>query len=117
MKKLEQEERKAKRNEKKQISDVAGIKSANVNNIPGKLQGKRKKESQVAEYESDSGEDDDDPECIICSETFSASLQGEGWIQCVVCRLWAHDECAGIDDDDTGIIGVICAFEKTIINI
>ena len=24
----------------------------------------------------------------------------EDWIQCITCRRWAHDDCAGIDDDD-----------------
>ena len=24
----------------------------------------------------------------------------EGWIQCTTCRRWAHDDCAGIGDDD-----------------
>ncbi|KAJ8944486.1 hypothetical protein NQ318_011743 [Aromia moschata] len=31
-------------------------------------------------------------------------LSGEGWIQCISCRRWAHDECAGVSDDEENYI-------------
>lgn len=37
--------------------------------------------------------DDDDYSCLICCEGYSESLPGETWIQCQVCKGWAHTKC------------------------
>lgn len=47
--------------------------------------------------DNSSSEDEDDTECVYCFHRFSES--NEGWVQCPVCRLWAHCHCAGIDDE------------------
>ncbi|KAK4873839.1 hypothetical protein RN001_013199 [Aquatica leii] len=39
-------------------------------------------------------------ECIFCYEKFVNSSRGEGWIRCNKCLKWAHDQCAGVDEDD-----------------
>ena len=44
-------------------------------------------------YVSDSSEDEAWP-CIFCCEPFSQSKSGEIWIQCVICKKWAHEECS-----------------------
>lgn len=41
----------------------------------------------------DGGEDDADPDCIVCGERFSLSRSREKWIACVFCNQWAHEEC------------------------
>ncbi|XP_053623521.1 uncharacterized protein LOC128682698 [Plodia interpunctella] len=43
---------------------------------------------------SDESDDDDDTICIECTESYSVSLPGEEWIQCIICKLWAHSKCA-----------------------
>lgn len=54
----------------------------------------------IFEQESSSEEDNDDAVCLFCSDTYLRSHSGEGWIQCSKCLKWAHDDCAGVDDDD-----------------
>lgn len=41
-------------------------------------------------------DDDDDCVCIYCNDKFSHSKSGESWIRCTKCKMWAHNECAGI---------------------
>ena len=48
-----------------------------------------------------------DDTCLYCSMTYSQSV-GEGWIQCQQCKLWAHDSCAGIDENDDEFICELC---------
>ena len=50
----------------------------------------KKKILQDKEAESVSEEED----CLVCCEAFSESKPGEGWIQCGICKGWAHDRCA-----------------------
>lgn len=39
--------------------------------------------------------DSADAECMFCQELFSEDIQGETWIKCLICGLWAHNDCAG----------------------
>ncbi|KAK0070665.1 hypothetical protein PV326_002227, partial [Microctonus aethiopoides] len=36
-----------------------------------------------------------DAECMFCQWLFSEDTQGELWIQCLMCKLWAHNDCSG----------------------
>lgn len=46
-------------------------------------------------------------ECLYCGNFYSQSL--EGWIQCTMCRKWAHDSCAGVDDNEDTFECEICS--------
>lgn len=35
--------------------------------------------------------------CFYCDGLFSEDIRGEQWIQCLSCKRWVHEECAGID--------------------
>ena len=37
-----------------------------------------------------------DPPCIYCLGPYSKSRPSENWIQCKICPLWSHEECADI---------------------
>lgn len=37
-----------------------------------------------------------DEKCLYCSELYSTSV--DGWIQCLLCKKWAHCLCAGIEE-------------------
>lgn len=39
-------------------------------------------------------EEEEETDCIICGEHFS-----EDWIQCCVCKGWAHENCANLEGD------------------
>ncbi|KAJ8898321.1 hypothetical protein PR048_003681 [Dryococelus australis] len=60
---------------------------------------KRKMMIEVTKTSLKSCEDDDCP-CLIGGELYKPSLDGEGWSRCYVCYKWAHDACAGIEEDD-----------------
>nr|CAH7743754.1 unnamed protein product [Callosobruchus chinensis] len=62
---------------------------------------KNKVQMTKKEIETDtdsSQEDDDDCACIYCGYLYSQSV--EGWVMCSVCHGWAHNSCAGVDDED-----------------
>lgn len=43
--------------------------------------------------------DDADAACIFCDLLFSDDVKGELWIMCVICKMWAHEQCAGAEKD------------------
>ena len=60
----------------------------------------------------DYGSDDEAWPCLVCGEPYSNSKPGEEWIQCNMCKHWAHQDCTPRDcyyyicqnydsDDDT----------------
>ncbi len=49
-----------------------------------------KKEKPKEQMLDESSEDDNNTACIYCNELYSDSKGGEGWIQCIQCRRWAH---------------------------
>lgn len=93
---------------KEALGEKRSLKLKNASAVNGKRRGenekpstskntKRGKNKHLADKESDVEED---VECFMCSDTFSRSPEGEGWVQCSSCKKWAHDECAGIEDND-----------------
>lgn len=73
-----------------EISDMKKAKS-------GSKKGKAKKKVEqvkkaILQDDSDSNSDDE-YFCLVCCESYSDSVPGEGWIQCHLCKLWAHEKC------------------------
>ncbi|KAK9703816.1 hypothetical protein QE152_g29112 [Popillia japonica] len=65
-------------------------------------------ESEVPLYDDDSDLDlplgnhdvnDTDATCIFCDGKYSEDTKGEQWIQCLMCKLWAHVACSGAEKD------------------
>lgn len=50
---------------------------------------------------------DKDAICIFCEGLYSKDTKGELWVQCLMCEMWAHNECAGCETDH-----YICDFCK-----
>jgi hypothetical protein len=46
------------------------------------------------------GDQTEDVICTYCKVKFSEDVQGEIWVQCVMCEDWCHEECAGVDQDE-----------------
>lgn len=47
----------------------------------------------LVEDTSDEDEEKDDCLCLMCCKSYSNSLPGEEWVQCMKCKLWAHVKC------------------------
>lgn len=45
--------------------------------------------------------ENDDEECLYCYD-----FSEEGWIRCSMCARWAHNSCAGIEDEDDDAIHI-----------
>lgn len=42
---------------------------------------------------------DDEVPCMFCEGLFSTDHRGELWVQCIMCEGWAHNDCAGSEND------------------
>lgn len=51
--------------------------------------------------------ENDDATCVYCDGLFSHDIRGELWVRCLMCQLWAHEDCA-----DTERSEFICDFCK-----
>lgn len=54
---------------------------------------KQVKKKILPEQVNNSSSTEEECLCLVCCETFLDSVPGEGWIQCVDCKGWAHDKC------------------------
>jgi len=64
---------------------------------------KVKRDSRTTSVQADAMENNgnrtEDVICAYCKGKFSDDVQGEIWVQCVMCEDWCHEECAGADRD------------------
>lgn len=42
----------------------------------------------------------DDAVCLFCEGKFSDDIRGELWVQCIMCEMWAHIDCADCERDN-----------------
>ncbi|KAL4719256.1 hypothetical protein ACJJTC_005805 [Scirpophaga incertulas] len=56
-------------------------------------------DSEPEGLEKRTAPDTEDAECMFCHMLFSNDTQGETWIKCLMCGLWAHNDCAGAEFD------------------
>lgn len=38
--------------------------------------------------------------CLYCLEEYGTSRIDDGWVQCTVCKGWAHESCTGYDSEE-----------------
>lgn len=55
-----------------------------------------REDEQVEDFDLGDLDEENSP-CIYCNELYSWSLSKELWFQCLICKKWAHAECAGVD--------------------
>jgi len=68
-----------------------------------------RKKLKLSKFESNSrkpGVANKNDECFYCNEPSAESI--DGWIRCDVCLRWAHDACAGVEDDDDDFTCEFC---------
>jgi hypothetical protein len=52
------------------------------------------------EDEASSESELSDENCFCCQEIFSRSKADEVWVKCNLYGYWAHDACAGVEEED-----------------
>lgn len=77
------------------------IKAAKKTNSKVQQKQKISKNKNVDSESSSDCQVDTDTECIYCRSKYSMDKRGKGWIRCCVCLRWGHDECAGVNSDDS----------------
>ena len=91
----QQGRQKKKYSKAKSSSRGQGTKAKKLGKREGAVKSKARKSLDYGSPPSSSEEEDD--VCIVCLSHWSASKNGEEWIQCTQCKNWAHVECAGLD--------------------
>nr|CAD7261204.1 unnamed protein product [Timema shepardi] len=41
----------------------------------------------------------DDTACLFCDGLFTDDAHGEVWVQCLMCAMWAHKDCADVEKE------------------
>ncbi|CAH2102389.1 unnamed protein product [Euphydryas editha] len=93
LEKIKTKKRKDELKKQKKTTTKAQNKKFKKNSRSAKTTKRRKVSSS-----GDESEKENDTPCMYCEEVYSVSI--EGWISCSLCGRWAHNSCAGIDDDD-----------------
>lgn len=108
-KEQEKEMRRVARAQKKKEKEEKGEttkrkrKTTNTVSKAGKKYQKGKCGVQVTrqlQFDEQSDGDESDTDCLYCHELYSCSKDREGWIKCSGCRRWAHEACAGCEEED-----------------
>jgi hypothetical protein len=66
----------------------------------------KKNTKKTIEQDNDETSDESnesDAACLYCTEKYVNSSKGEGWIRCTKCLQWAHDECAGVEENENDL--------------
>lgn len=106
LKKRKQEEASKRKSERK--PKYANVQKATKNlfkNNVKKQQTKKTKKSVIDPHETD---DKGDSLCLYCHDLYSNSKSEEGWAMCQACFEWAHEACAGVEEDDEEFICDVC---------
>lgn len=55
--------------------------------------GKKQRADTKRKTPDDSSSEEGESLCLVCIEPFGNSRPGETWVQCMICKGWAHEEC------------------------
>lgn len=101
-KKLELEQTRSKRREKKALKEQTSKKPAKAQQQNLKKSTRKKKtKTSTNEYKKCSAASDNSEQyfCLYCHELYT-DPPIEDWIQCCVCKKWCHESCAPVDSPD-----------------
>ena len=54
---------------------------------------KKGKDTRIQVEKSDGDEEFNIYTCFVCCEHFNCSRPGDDWVQCLICKHWAHELC------------------------
>lgn len=60
------------------------------------------------QFDEQCDSDGSDTDCLYCNELYSCSKDCEGWIKCSGCSRWAHEACAGCEEEDDRFVCEYC---------
>lgn len=95
---------------KKKEAKGKTIKAKNGNDKKTLKQKKPKPQKNIKESRSNSSDSEDNERnatCLYCCEEYFTSI--DGWIQCRKCFDWAHELCAGVEEDEDEFICEHCS--------
>ena len=49
---------------------------------------------KLATSSKETGQEEENVECLFCKELYSSSKPGENWVLCSVCKNWANEICS-----------------------
>ena len=95
-------QKRQKREDKEKLAMTASNKQPKKRMTKQKQKPKEEKARPSRAHDSDSSDNEEGEStlCLYCNDTFGNSVRGEGWVCCAICKHWAHEQCAGVDDDD-----------------
>lgn len=92
---LEREQR--ERDEKKRVKAESVTRKLKMKVAKKQCKQKSGKPSRARKYNSSSS--DENCLSIVCLKPFSESFSGQEWIQCIICKKWAHTNCTYNEDN------------------
>lgn len=103
---LKNNKKKQKKNEDQNIKTSKKVKEKGKGTGKGKATGKGKekvKRRVLQERNSSESDAENDLEwyCLICCDSYSNSRPREEWVECVMCKNWAHLQCLDKDNVTT----------------
>lgn len=86
---------------KNELENLKKLKKVSNPNDPRLKKNAKKKQKTTVAAETKNN-DDEDAICLYCKDENHTFLKSsEGWVGCQLCGRWAHNACAGVDDDNT----------------
>lgn len=76
------------------------IQQKNHKDISQKQLENKKATSAKKQFDWEDEDEDIDEECFYYEEAFPNSKYNEGWIRCGSCKTWAHEACAGCNEEE-----------------
>ncbi|XP_050301550.1 uncharacterized protein LOC126739781 [Anthonomus grandis grandis] len=95
--------------EQKKNKNSKGKTLVKKNLAPSPKKKKISKASMILKNNDSSGSEVSDAECLYCGDFYSSST--EGWLACSMCHHWAHNSCAGFEDEDDKAV-LVCELCK-----
>ncbi|XP_067931074.1 uncharacterized protein [Watersipora subatra] len=78
----------------------------------GHITSKKKRTKQAKRRKTptpvSSDNDDGDVSCLYCNDSYWKGNADSGWVKCRHCSSWAHELCAGLDDEDDDFMCELC---------
>ncbi|KAG5870310.1 hypothetical protein JTB14_030567 [Gonioctena quinquepunctata] len=102
---------KMKEKEEKGKTTTSKRKTTNTVSKAGKKYKKGKcgvKVRRQLQFDDQSDSDESHTDCLYCNELYLCSKDRERWIKCSGCSRWAHEVCAGCDDEDDRFVCEYC---------